>query len=411
MFKLAIKDIKLFMADKRAMLLTLLLPIPLITLFSLAFGGIGSSGNSKALVLITSDEDKTPESKKLIVQLDSLKELDIKLTNTDTAKNWIRKGDEDAALILHKGFQDSIRNGKPLPLELIYDKAKQVQLGILMSALSGNLMRFAGTQQFESKAIAQFDAQNPTMDSASKAGVHKMIASNFNGKSGSGKGTEDAPLLKTTAIEAQKENTPGLIQAVAGTAVMMLLFSVAGLGASLLQEKEEGTLKKLLFAPLSPSSILFGKMLSANLISIVQLSIMFTFSWAVFGLNITAARLPGLILMIVATAFACSAFGVFLASFARNRAQVQGLSTLIVLTMSAIGGSMIPIFVMPFWMQKMAVASVNYWSIQGFYDIFWRALPFTDSHFLLRAGVLFGIGIILNLGAIQFYKKNILNIA
>ncbi|HXC05347.1 MAG TPA: ABC transporter permease, partial [Bacteroidia bacterium] len=207
------------------------------------------------------------------------------------------------------------------------------------------------------------------------------------------------------------ENSPGLIQAVAGTAVMMLLFSVAGLGASLLQEKEEGTLKKLLFAPLSPTSILFGKMLSANFISILQLSIMFTFSWAVFGLNITAARLPALILMIVATAFTCSAFGIFLASFARNRAQVQGLSTLVVLTMSAIGGSMIPAFVMPLWMQKMAVVSVNYWSIQGFYDIFWRALPITDIHFLTRVGVLFGIGIILNLGAIQLYKKNILNIA
>jgi ABC-2 type transport system permease protein len=66
---------------------------------------------------------------------------------------------------------------------------------------------------------------------------------------------------------------------------------------------------------------------------------------------------------------------------------------------------------MPFWMQKMAVVSVNYWSIQGFYDIFWRALPITDPAFLTRVGVLFLIGLILNLGAIQLYKKNILNIA
>ncbi len=409
MIKIAIKDLRLFLADKRAMLLTLLLPIPLITLFSLAFGGNGGSSDAKPLVLITCDEDKSPASKKLIAQLDSLKELDLRLTSTDTATRLIKKGDEDAALIFHKGLQDSMTAGKALPMELIYDKAKQVQLGILMSALSGNLMRFAGTSSFESKAIRQFDAQNPGMDTATRAGVHRMIASNFSGP-GSGK-KEDAPLLKTTALEAQKENSPGLIQAVAGTAVMMLLFSVAGLGASLLQEKEEGTLKKLLYAPLSPQSILFGKMLSANIVSIVQLLIMFTFSWAVFGLNVTPARLPAMLLMIVATAFACSAFGVFLASFARNRAQVQGLSTLIVLTMSAIGGSMIPVFVMPFWMQKMAVVSVNYWSIQGFYDIFWRALPITDPAFLTRVGVLFLIGLILNLGAIQLYKKNILNIA
>jgi ABC-type multidrug transport system permease subunit len=87
------------------------------------------------------------------------------------------------------------------------------------------------------------------------------------------------------------------------------------------------------------------------------------------------------------------------------------MTTLIVLTMSAIGGSMIPSFVMPHWMQQMAVVSVNYWSIQGFYDIFWRALPVSDPTFLLRVGVLLGIGLVLNLAAIRMYKRNILNIA
>ena len=42
--------------------------------------------------------------------------------------------------------------------------------------------------------------------------------------------------------------------------------------------------------------------------------------------------------------------------------------------MSAIGGGMIPLYIMPGFMQDIAVISVNYWSIQGFYDIFWRQL-------------------------------------
>jgi len=151
-------------------------------------------------------------------------------------------------------------------------------------------------------------------------------------------------------------------------------------------------------------------MVSANLIAMAQLLVMFLFSWIVFGLNIKQ-NIPGLILMIVATAFACSGFGVFLASIAKSRAQVQGMTTLIVLTMSAIGGSMIPSFIMPSWMQHMAVVSVNYWSIQGFYDIFWRVLPVTSPVFLMRVGVLFGIGIVLNAIAIRLYKRNIKNIA
>jgi ABC-2 type transport system permease protein len=407
MFKIARKDLQLFLAQKKSMLLTFVLPIPLITLFALAFGGSGKPTDAKPLTLILADLDKSSVSKRLIERLDSLPELAIRQTTLDSAEGKVRRGDEDAVLVLHKGLSDSLALGKQLPIELRYDKAKQMQMGILMSALSGNLMRFVGTQSMEKKAIASFDRQNPGMDSLMKSGVHQMIAANFQG-GGSKSGVES--VLMTTPIELQKENSPGLVQAVAGTAVMMLLFSVAGLGASLLQEKEEGTLKKLLFSPLSAQSILYGKMISANFIALIQLIILFVFSWLVFGLDIVH-HLPATLLMIAATAFACSGFGILLASFAKTRSQVQGLTTLIVLTMSAIGGSMIPSFIMPLWMQKMAVVSVNYWSIQGFYDIFWRALPANDPHFLMRVGVLFAIGLVLNLAAVQMFKRNILNLA
>ena len=198
-----------------------------------------------------------------------------------------------------------------------------------------------------------------------------------------------------------------LVHAVAGTSVMMLLFSVAGIGGSLLDEKQEGMLKKLLCSPLHPNHILYGKMVFANIISIAQLSIMFVYAKLVFGLDIMH-HLPSLVLMILATAYACSGFGILLASFAKTRQQVQGYSTIIVMVMSAIGGSMIPIFIMPEIMQKIAVVSVNYWGIQGFYDIFLKLLPITDITFLSSVFVLMGIGTLLNFIALQMFKRNIL---
>ncbi|MCX6296033.1 MAG: hypothetical protein NTX97_08200, partial [Bacteroidetes bacterium] len=100
-----------------------------------------------------------------------------------------------------------------------------------------------------------------------------------------------------------------------------------------------------------------------------------------------------------------------IASFSKSRQQVQGMSTLIVLVMSCLGGSMIPSFIMPLFMQKVAVFTVNYWGIQGFYDIFWRMLPITDLTFLSRILVLLLIGTVLNFIALQMFKKNILKIA
>jgi ABC-type multidrug transport system permease subunit len=115
--------------------------------------------------------------------------------------------------------------------------------------------------------------------------------------------------------------------------------------------------------------------------------------------------------MIIVTAYACSSFGVLLASFAKTRQQVQGLSTMIVMLMSCIGGSMVPIFMMPAFLQKISVFSVNYWGIQGFYDIFWRMLPISDLTFLSRILALVFIGTLLNFLAFRMFKKNILKIA
>jgi ABC-type multidrug transport system permease subunit len=201
-----------------------------------------------------------------------------------------------------------------------------------------------------------------------------------------------------------------LVHSVAGTSVMMLLFSVAGIGGSLLDEKQEGMLKKLLCSPIPPNYILFGKLVFANIISIIQLSIMFIYAWLVFGLDIMH-HIPSLVLMIFTIAFACSGFGVVLASFAKTRQQVQGYSTIIIMIMSAIGGSMMPLFIMPEIMQKIAVVSVNYWGIQGIYDIFWKHVPLTDITFLSRVLVLLCIGSLLNFIALLMFKKNILKIA
>lgn len=209
--------------------------------------------------------------------------------------------------------------------------------------------------------------------------------------------------------DSEESNLGGHVHVVSGTSVMMLLFSVAGIGGSLLDEKQEGMLKKLLCSPMPPNYILYGKLVFANIISIVQLIIMFVYAWLVFGLDILP-YLPSIVLMILAIAYACSGFGIVLASFAKSRQQVQGLSTIIVLVMSAIGGSMIPIFIMPEIMQKIAVVSVNYWGIQGFYDIFLNLLPFTDITFLSNVFVLIGIGTSLNFIALLMFRRNILKI-
>lgn len=418
MIKLAIKDLKLFLKDRRSLLLTFAIPIALITLFAYAYGGAGNSTEDSKIAVLISDQDHSSASKSAIEILDTLKGISLKPKELNEAIELIKKGNESCVLIIHKGFSDSLKAGKSLPLELQYDEARDIEVGLLQQSLIPTVAQLPFSIGNPKDAMNnRFDKLAKDANSTTKAEINsysdRLIDALTKGISESGKSQNpsnaffDENIKMTKLIKANNDSSVGLIQATAGTAVMMLLFSVVGIGMSLLDEKQEGTLKRLLYTPIKPVRILFGKMISANVISIFQLLIMFIYTSLVFGLELKN-HWPGLLLTIIATAFACSAFGVLLAAFAKTRQQVQGLSTLIVLVMSAIGGSMIPIFFMPALMQKVAVLSVNYWSIQSFFDVFWRNLAITSPDFLFRILILFLIGATLNGLAMWMFNKNIL---
>lgn len=134
---------------------------------------------------------------------------------------------------------------------------------------------------------------------------------------------------------------------------------------------------------------------------------MFLFAWLFLNMDLNV-NIPGIILMIIATSFSVSSMGIFLAAISKTRHQAQNMSTIIILVMSAIGGSMIPLFIMPSILQKVALLSLNYWGIQGFYDLFWRVLPLKDI--LPKVLILMSIGILLTLASIQLFKKRIMKL-
>ncbi|MBA2260129.1 MAG: ABC transporter permease, partial [Acidobacteria bacterium] len=74
-------------------------------------------------------------------------------------------------------------------------------------------------------------------------------------------------------------------------------------------------------------------------------------------------------------AAAAAALGLVLATLAKSRGQLQGFSTILILTMSALGGSMFPRFLMTETMQKFGLLTFNGWALDGYLKVFWRELP------------------------------------
>jgi ABC-type Na+ efflux pump permease subunit len=399
MLKLFKKDLTLFFHDQRSVILTFLLPVILITLFAFAYGSIGSyNGRSEPVKLLVADLDKTISSKEIINKIDSFDDIEIIASDSIKSKELVIKGKYAGALIIYKGFQDSLEAGNVNPIELVYDRSREIEIGIIQQNLINTLMSSAGEIIVKKSIEKYLQDQFPDIDKSTSDNILKGAINKDNNELD----------IKWTSVVGEKNDTKlGLIQAVAGTAILMLLFSVAGVGTSILEEKENGTINRLLYSPLKSSTILYSKMLFAFFISILQLTAMFLFAWLILNMDLSV-NIPGLILMIIATSLAVSSLGIFLAAVAKTRQQAQNLSTIIILVMSAIGGSMIPLFIMPAVLQKIALLSVNYWGIQGFYDLFWRVLPLKEI--LPKILVLLSIGVVMTLASIRLFNRRIMKL-
>jgi ABC-type Na+ efflux pump permease subunit len=397
MLKLFKKDLKLFFHDRRSVILTFLLPLILITLFAFAYGGIGRyDGRSGPVNLLVADLDKTAYSEEIIHKIDSLEDIRVIVSDSVNARELVTMGEYACALIIYSGFQDSLEYGGQTPAEIVYDRSREMETGIVRQNLISTFISSTSEIRIK-KSIENYLQDLFPDDWIDLAGdIFRTFPQDD---------TDKQPIKWTSVVGEKNDTRLGLIQAVAGTAILMLLFSVAGVGASILEEKENGTINRLLYSPLKRSAILYGKMLVAFFISIIQLITMFLFAWLVFNMDMNV-NVAGLILMVISTSFAVSSMGIFLAAVAKTRQQAQNLSTIIILTMSAIGGSMIPLFIMPPVLQKIALLSVNYWGIQGFYDLFWRSLPL--EAIVPKILVLMSIGLVMTLTSIFLFRQRII---
>jgi len=411
MIEIAFKDLKIFFRDIKAVLLSFLLPIGLITLFGLTFGGLTeSSGSQHQTNILVTDLDSTATTRDVIAKLDSLKEISITMVGLEEGKDNIMNGNRLGLLVFYKGFADSVENGKTQPIELFYDEARKMEAGLIQYALISNLMKILGPKTIKRKVMNSIRTKYPKLDtdmmSQIEGDMNEQFAPAESGKDNNG-GIGKMGGLEITGLARKQSVNWALIQSFAGTAVMMLLFSVAAIGSSLLSEREDGTLKRLLYSPISPIHIMFGKVTFAMVVSVIQLTVMYIFSCLALGMD-TAYNVFYLMLVIIATAFACSGFGIFIAAISTSRKQAEGMATIVILLMSAIGGSMIPIYFMPGFMQKTAVISLNYWSIQGFYDVLGRDASF--GQLIYKVGILMGIGATMMTISASLFKRNLLKV-
>ena len=174
---------------------------------------------------------------------------------------------------------------------------------------------------------------------------------------------------------------------IGATAILFLLFSAMQGAAISLDERKSGISDRLLVGPAGAIAMLTGKFLFLTLIGTIQAAIIVAVGYFAFSVPVTD-HLPALALACLGSAALASAIALFVASLSGSAAQMNTVSTFIVLLFSAIGGSMVPRFMMPDWLQSLGRFTPNHWGIEAFYGILARGQSAFD---LIHVwGILFG---------------------
>jgi ABC-2 type transport system permease protein len=212
-------------------------------------------------------------------------------------------------------------------------------------------------------------------------------------------------LIDIKATDVRGEEYDLVAYYAAGVSVMFLLFSMAGAGGSILEEEETGTLERLLSSNVSMSTLLASNWLFFAALGFIQVAVMFIWAALFFDLELlTVKRLVGCVVMTIATCAAAAAFGIIFATACRSRAQLGGLSTIVILIMSALGGSMVPKFAAPGVFEITGLFTFNGWALDGYLKVFWHDDPSTGLLEALRGlapqlAVLIGMTIVFLLVA------------
>jgi len=414
--------------DRGAFLLAFILPVAFFSIFAMVFAGMGGSGTPRVSVLVV-DEDGSAVSGRLVRGLRREPSLAASTRpetkkgqpvppdyTAATAEAAVKQGVAPAALIIPKGFgANPIAFGSGTlrqPIRILHDSsdpvAAQVVAGLLQKVVMTSLpdtMAGEGMKYFDQFSGGLTARQRQDMDSnlsKLRRQIEKRDQQGDTPAADSGYNAGGLVAVEMRDVVGENKRSPMISFYAAGIGVMFLLFTASASAGSLLNEAECGALDRILSARVSMTTLLAGKMTYCTLLAFLQLTLMFLWGAAVFHLELFT-HLPGFLLMTAATSFAVASFGILLATVSRTRGQQAAISTLLILTMSAIGGSMIPRFLMPEAMKKVGLFTFNAWAIDGYTKVFWRDEPV--SHLAPQVAVLIGSGMVLFLIARRFARK------
>jgi ABC-2 type transport system permease protein len=390
---LVLKDLQLFFHDRRAVVVSLLVPIVCGSFFGYLFGGQGGKTETSRMPVMYVDQDGSDISHELQARLSADKSLEVRPSTLDEARTAVRKGKATAAVVIPKDFgADAGRaffSGTKKPeIGMLYDPSHGVELGMVQGILSGAVMQVVSKEMFTGKSGREMEkgllegiGKDESIPPAEKKTLRDLLGSvqELNEEQVRGQGVPSGGLTMPyeTREEAITAGTGiqynGYAHSFGGMGIQFILFMGLDVGVRLLLLRQSGLWQRLRAAPLSRSVLLGSRAASAAMIAGFILLVLFGFARVVFGVHIEGSFV-GFLGVCAAFSLMTAAFGLMIAALGKTLEATRGYAIMATLIMVMLGGAWVPTFVFPQWLQKSTVIVPTRWAMDGLDAMTWRGL-------------------------------------
>ena len=421
---IALKDLKLLFRVRAAFFFTMIWPLLVAVMFGSLFGG-GNRGTTRLAIAVT-DQDQTPASKAFVDGLAAREGFDVLRTADAEARDLVRRGQRVGAVLVPKGFGAASQHlfyGESPKVELRIDPARQAETSMLQGFLleqggrrmqsmfndpAGGVVMVAGmladVQKAPAGSIAGQGSLQNMLGSLDAFLAEQKRAEATTAAAGTKPKAATAgwqPLeIAVSSIERQREGPANGYQITFPQGMQWgILGCMMSFAVSLAVERSRGTLTRLLMSPAPSWALLAGKGLACYLAILIVQTVLMTIGATIFGVRPSSWLLLALALAIVPVGFV--GLMMLVASLGTTEQGSAGAGWAIMMPMSMIGGGMVPLAVMPAWMQSLSVISPVRWMMLAYEGAIWRG--FSIAEMAVPCAILVTIGVVaFALGARRF---------